>query len=100
MPVMLFKVRWPDGAVETHYSPSTVIQDFLEAGRSYPLADFVELCRKGLHAASTRVAAVYGGAGCSRAMAQLAAIEAKAAAIEARREADPAAPVHVEALLT
>lgn len=94
MPVMLFKVRWPDGAVETHYSPSTVIQDFFEVGRSYPLADFVELCRKGLSAASARVAAVYGGAGCSRAMAQLAAIEAKAG-----READPAAPVRIEAFV-
>ena len=95
MPVMLFKVRWPDGAVETHYSPSTVIQDFFEVGRSYALADFLDLCRKGLHAASARVGAVYGGTGCSRAMAQLAAIEAKAG-----READKQAPVRIEGFVT
>ena len=95
MPVMLFKVRWPDGSVETHYSPSTVIQDFFEVGRSYTLADFVDLCRKGLHAASARVASVYGGSGCSRAMAQLAAIEARA-----DREVDKHASVHVEGFVS
>ena len=94
MPVMLFKVRWPDGSVETHYSPSTVIQDFFEVGRTYSLADFLDLCRKGLHAASARVASVYGGTGCSRAMAQLAAIEAKAG-----RETDKSAPVRIEAFV-
>ena len=95
MPVMLFKVRWPDGSVETHYSPSTVIQDFFEVGRSYALSDFLDQCRKGLHAASARVAAVYGGAGCSRAMAQLAAIEARAG-----REQDMQAPVRIEGFST
>ncbi len=95
MPVMLFKVRWPDGTVETHYSPSTVIQDFFEVGRTYALADFLDQCRRGLHAASARVASVYGGAGCSRAMAQLAAIEAKAG-----READKTAPVRIEAFVS
>ena len=38
MPEVLFKVRWPDGAIETCYSPSTVIRDFYAGGRSYPLA--------------------------------------------------------------
>ena len=64
-----------------------MIQDFFEVGRSYTLADFLDQCRKGLHAASARVASVYGGSGCSRAMAQLAAIEAKA-----EREADKGRP--------
>jgi len=95
MPVVLFRVRWPDGAVETHYSPSTVIQDYFEVGRSYALVDFLDLCRKGLHAASARVASVYGGAGCSQAMAQLAAIEDRAG-----READKQAAVRIEAFVT
>ena len=94
MPVVRFKVRWPDGAVETHYSPSSVIQDYLEVGRSYALAEFLDRCRTGLHAASARVAAVYGGSGCSQAMAQLAAIEERA-----RRETDTQAPVRVEAFV-
>ena len=78
MPVVHFRVRWPDGGVETCYSPSTVIKDYFQVGRAYPLAEFVALCRDGLRAASDRVARRYGGVGCGRAMAQLAAIEATA----------------------
>ena len=78
MPETMFRVRWPDGAVETCYSPSTVIKDYFDVGRSYDLGEFVALCRQGLKAASERVRVRYGGAGCSHAMAQLAAIEAKA----------------------
>ncbi len=77
MPEVHFRVRWPDGAVETCYSPSTVIRDFFAVGQAYPLPDFVARSRSGLHAASERVRAIYG-MGCSRAMAQLAAIEARA----------------------
>ncbi len=95
MPVTLFRVRWPDGSVETHYSPSTIIQEYFEVGRSYTLSDFLGLCRRGLNAASDRVASVYGGAGCSRAMAQLAAIEAKAGC-----ETDQQAPVRIEGFET
>jgi uncharacterized repeat protein (TIGR04042 family) len=78
MPETLFTVRWPDGAVETCYSPSTIIKDYIQAGRGYALAEFLDLCRGGLNAASARVGQIYGGGGCSRAMAQLAAIEATA----------------------
>lgn len=92
MPAVNFKVRWPDGRVETCYSPSTIIKDYVQPGRSYTLNDFVDLCRAGLQAASDRVRAVYGGAGCSRAMAQLAAIEATA-----KRQPRDAALVCVEA---
>jgi uncharacterized repeat protein (TIGR04042 family) len=79
MPETLFRIRWPDGGVETCYSPSTVIRSHFEAGRAYSLPEFLSRCRDGLHAASERVRARYGGAGCSRAMAQLAAIEARVA---------------------
>ena len=77
MPETLFKVCWPDGAVETCYSPSTIIRDFYEVGRSYTLAEFLTASRQGLNAASDRVRMRYGS-GCSRAMAQLAAIESRA----------------------
>lgn len=91
MPEVHFRVRWPDGGIETCYSPSTVIKEFLVVGRPYPLPDFLERSRSGLQAASERVRAIYGS-GCSRAMGQLAAIEARAAA-QAGRDA----PVLVEA---
>lgn len=91
MPEVHFRVRWPDGGVETCYSPSTVIKDFFVVGEPYALPDFLERSRSGLHAASERVREIYG-MGCSRAMAQLATIEAKAEA-QAGRDA----PVLVEA---
>ena len=78
MPAVHFTVRWPDGSVEPCYSPSTIIKTYFEVGRTYPLADFLLAARNGLHAASERVRVCYGS-GCSHAMAQLAAIEAKAA---------------------
>ena len=92
MPETLFKVRWPDGGVETCYSPSTVIRDFYEIGRSYTLSEFLAASREGLRAASDRVRMRYGS-GCSRAMAQLAAIEHKA------KNLDDSAAVKVEAFL-
>ena len=77
MPEMRFVIRWPDGVVESCYSPSLVIKEFFAPGESYPLADFVERSRTALHIASERVAAKHGHA-CSRAAAQLAQIEAVA----------------------
>ncbi len=89
MPEVRFTVRWPDGRVETCYSPSTIIKDHLAVGARYAVPDFLARCRDGLHAASERVRALYGS-GCSRAMGQLAAIEATAA------RQDNAATVTVE----
>ncbi|NUB45511.1 MSMEG_0570 family nitrogen starvation response protein [Fertoebacter nigrum] len=78
MPEVIFHIRWPDGHEERCYSPSTVIHQHLVAGHSYPLAEFVARARAGLNAASDRVAATHGHP-CSRAMGQLARIEAIAA---------------------
>ena len=89
MPEVRFRVRWPDGRVETCYSPSTIIKDHLQVGASYTVAEFLTRCRAGLHAASDRVRALYGS-GCSLAMGQLAAIETAAA----RQE--QASPVTIE----
>ncbi len=40
MPEVHFRVRWPGGAEETCYSPSTVILEHLVAGESYAVPEF------------------------------------------------------------
>jgi uncharacterized repeat protein (TIGR04042 family) len=74
MPVMHFRIQWPDGGEANCYSPSLVIGDFFEPGAAYLLDDFVERSRQALGIASERVRAKYGFA-CSAAMDQLAQIE-------------------------
>ncbi|HVZ88788.1 MAG TPA: MSMEG_0570 family nitrogen starvation response protein [Polyangia bacterium] len=88
MPEMHFIVRWPDGGESRCYSPSLVVRDYLEVGRSYPLADFLDRSRTMLNIGSERVRARYGYA-CSGALDQLAEIEARATGVDA------AAPVTV-----
>ena len=78
MPEMRFVIAWPDGREETCYSPSLVVRDFLEEGRSYPLRDFLDRSRQALTIASDRVEARYGYP-CSLARGQLARIEAAGA---------------------
>lgn len=75
MPEMHFHIRWPDGATERCYSPSLVIKEHFEPGRSYALADFLARSRTALTIASERVRARYGHP-CSLALGQLARIEA------------------------
>lgn len=94
MPVMHFKVQWPDGSEANCYSPSTVVGEFFVAGQRYALGDFVERARKALHIGSERVREKYGFA-CSAAMDQLAQIEAQAQ----RFATDPQAEVQVVELL-
>lgn len=79
MPEMTFEVRWPDGSPQSFYSPSLVVAEYLEAGREYPVADFVGRTREALGVASERVRAKYGFP-CSLAAASLAGIETAAAA--------------------
>ena len=80
MPEMHFTVRWPDGQEMRCYSPSLVVRDYLEVGRSYPLADFMERSRTMLNIASERVRAKYGFV-CTGALDQLARLEAQAALV-------------------
>jgi len=87
MPEMHFRVRWPDGAVETCYSPSLVIKDFFQPGEAYPLAEFLARSRTALKIASDRVEAKYGFA-CPRALGQLARIETACARFAASPKAD------------
>ncbi|NUY05280.1 MSMEG_0570 family nitrogen starvation response protein [Paraburkholderia youngii] len=94
MPVMHFRVRWPDGTEANCYSPSTVVGEYFVAGQRYALDDFVELAREALHIGSERVREKYGFA-CSAAMDQLAQIEAQAE----RFASDAQAKVHIVELL-
>lgn len=86
MPVMHFHVVWPDKTQTRCYSPSLVVQDYLQVGQSYPLDDFLQRCRHALHTASERVRAKYGFA-CSQAMDQLADIEQLAAPFQTQTDA-------------
>lgn len=78
MPEMYFQVRWPDGAVERCYSPSTVVADYFSADTEYDLADFVERSRAALGIAGERVREKFGFF-CTGASEQLARIERAAA---------------------
>ena len=75
MPEMRFSVCWPDGKSELCYSPSLVIKDYLSAGQTYRLPDFLKRASTALLIASDRVEAKYGYP-CSRALSQLARIQA------------------------
>jgi uncharacterized repeat protein (TIGR04042 family) len=78
MPEMRFTVRWPDGAVSEHYSPSLVMHDHLTVGAGYAVADFVARTADALGEASERVRAKFGFA-CTSAMASEQQISALAA---------------------
>jgi uncharacterized repeat protein (TIGR04042 family) len=78
MPEVHVRLRWPDGSVQQVYSPSLVVTDHLQAGRSYPVPDLVARLTTALGEASERVRASYGFP-CSRAAASVAAVTRTAA---------------------
>ncbi|MFI5605950.1 MSMEG_0570 family nitrogen starvation response protein [Amycolatopsis sp. NPDC051903] len=78
MPEVVFRVRWPDASVQRCYSPSTVVEEHVVAGEGYAVAEFVARSRVALTVASERVRERFGFP-CSRAAAQLADIERRAA---------------------
>jgi uncharacterized repeat protein (TIGR04042 family) len=78
MPELMFRIRWPDASETANYSPSSIIKNHFDAGKSYEIPDFLTRARSAMAAASARVAATYGHP-CSRAAATLAAIESRAA---------------------
>jgi uncharacterized repeat protein (TIGR04042 family) len=57
---MTVTVRWPDGRVEEHYSPSLVMHDHLRPGATYTIEDFARRARTALDEAIERVRAKYG----------------------------------------
>lgn len=78
MPETRWKIRWPDGAEEICYSPSSIVKKYFEPNRDYELANFVDRARTALNISSDRVQAKYGRP-CGLAIGQLAEIEFKAA---------------------
>jgi uncharacterized repeat protein (TIGR04042 family) len=60
VPEMTVTVRWPDGRVEEHYSPSLVMHDHLRPGATYTIEDFAWRAQAALDEASERVRAKYG----------------------------------------
>jgi len=92
MPEVHFRVRWPDRSASRCYSPSRTIKEFLGAGQSYPVTEFVAISRAALERGSERVRRKYGF-GCGHAAMQIAIIESFA-----KRFADqPDAQVTIEA---
>jgi uncharacterized repeat protein (TIGR04042 family) len=67
------RVRWPDGRVEEHWSPSLVVHDHLSAGERYRVDDFVARCLAAMTEADRRVRARYGFA-CTGAAATVEAV--------------------------
>ncbi len=89
MPSVNFTVAWPDGELETYYSPSTVLYEHFEAGSSYSQQEFNERIQTALNAASERVRQRFGYY-CSAASAELEKINHK---LQFLREHDISGPV-------
>jgi uncharacterized repeat protein (TIGR04042 family) len=85
MPEMHFTVKWPDGQKARCYSPSLIVRDYLEVGRTYEVSDFVNRSRTMLEIASDRVKQKFGYY-CSAAMDQLATIEEQGKVFEPSAE--------------
>ncbi len=77
MPAMNFVVCWPDGSKDICYSPSTVIEKYLQENHRYSLDVFVTSTTQALTEASERVKAKFGYY-CSSAQDQSAVIVEKA----------------------
>jgi uncharacterized repeat protein (TIGR04042 family) len=78
MPELTFTTRWPDGRSLQSWSPSLVVHDHLEAGRSYAVAELVDRVTAALTEASDRVEARWGHP-CTAAAASLATLRRVAA---------------------
>lgn len=89
MPETFWTVRWPDGAEERLYSPSSVVAELFEPGRAYPLPEFLFRARVAMERASDRVRRVHGHP-CRLALGQLDAIETAAARFADRDGAEVA----------
>src|SRR6188768_1037581 len=88
MPEMHFRVRFPNGETVDCYSPSYVIEDYLNEGQSYAVSDFLTRARTALGIASERVRVRYGFS-CSSALDQLRVIEQTARLLSAEQLTRP-----------
>jgi uncharacterized repeat protein (TIGR04042 family) len=80
MPERYVVVRWPDGAAQRIYSPSTVVEEYFAPGDRIPVGEFVVRSREALGVASERVRQAYGFP-CANAARSLASIEARASGV-------------------
>ena len=78
MPERYVAVRWPSGPAQRIYSPSTVVEDYFAAGQTFPVDEFVLVCREALTIAGDRVRQAYGFP-CGNASRSIALVEAHAA---------------------
>jgi uncharacterized repeat protein (TIGR04042 family) len=78
----VFGFAGPTSRSRICYSPSLVVKDHFVSGQTYSLADFRQRSRTALTIAAERVREKYGFS-CSRALGQLAHIEATAVRFEA-----------------
>ena len=60
MPEVHFDIEWPDSEVTTHYSPSTVVIEYFQAGRSLSIAELRTESAEALGRAAERVRLKYG----------------------------------------
>jgi uncharacterized repeat protein (TIGR04042 family) len=92
MPAMHYTLQWPDATETVAYSPSLIIEDYLQPGADYALDDFLQRIRAATAIANERVRAKFGFA-CSRASDQLLDTEQRVATFAHQ----PAARVRVVA---
>ncbi len=76
MPITYINIEWPDKEVDKVYSPSSVIEDYFEAGNTLKIDIFLNQCNQGLNEASERVRKKFGYA-CTSAMAEASRISKK-----------------------
>ena len=70
MPEVYLKIEWPDKRQDTIYSPSTVINQYFNAGENLPVEEFETKVTEALNMASQRVYERFGYE-CTSAMAEL-----------------------------
>ena len=76
MPETILTVKWPDGEMESIYSPSTIIKKYFEPGDEMNLKDFENKSKEAFEHASKRVEMVRGFA-CTAAISSLHSIKSK-----------------------
>ncbi len=83
MPSVNFDIDWPDGELQSYYSPSTIIHDFIRENEAYEQPDFAEKIFQGLDQASERVYKKFGYY-CSAAMDEKSKIKQKLDELKAK----------------
>ena len=82
MPVMHFRIRWPDGVEANCYSPSTVVGEFFAPGDELCRSTISSRARARRWASARNACAQKYGFACSAAMDQLARIEEDAETVQ------------------